>query len=94
MNLFRAVTAAIFLALTFTVPTRGGNPPDAVLPPAPAAIVIQNATILTVSHGTIEHGSILLVNGKIAEVGQSVHAPKDALVIDGTGQFVMPGIVD
>jgi imidazolonepropionase-like amidohydrolase len=94
MNRFRAVTAAIFLALTFTLPTRGGNPPDAVLPPAPAAIVIQNATILTVSHGTIEHGSILLVNGKIAEVGQSVHAPKDAQVIDGTGQFVMPGIVD
>jgi len=44
--------------------------------------VIQNATILTVSHGTIEHGSILIKDGKIAEVGQSVKAPKDAQVID------------
>ena len=49
--------------------------------PAPV-ILIQNATILTVSHGTIEHGSILIKDGKIAEVGDSVKVPKDAQVID------------
>src|SRR6195256_3242259 len=65
------------------------NPPD-----APAVILIQNATVLTVSHGTIEHGAILIKDGKIAEVGQSIKAPKDAQVIDATGQFVMPGIID
>jgi imidazolonepropionase-like amidohydrolase len=68
---------------------RAATPPD-----APAVIVIQNATILTVSHGTIEHGSILIKDGKIAEVGQSVKAPKDAQVIDAAGQFVIPGIID
>ncbi len=57
-------------------------------------ILIQNATILTASHGTIEHGSILIKGGKIAEVGASVKAPKDAQVIDAAGQFVMPGIID
>jgi imidazolonepropionase-like amidohydrolase len=66
----------------------------ATLPDAPGVIVIQNATILTVSHGTIEHGSILIRDGKIAEVGQSVKAPKDAQVIDAAGQFVIPGIID
>jgi len=65
------------------------NPPD-----APTVIVIRNATILTVSHGTIEHGSILIKDGKIAEVGASINAPKDAQVIDAAGQFVMPGIID
>jgi imidazolonepropionase-like amidohydrolase len=65
------------------------TPPD-----APPVILIQNATILTVSHGTIEHGSILIKDGKIAEVGQSVKAPKDAQVIDAVGQYVMPGIID
>jgi imidazolonepropionase-like amidohydrolase len=64
-------------------------PPD----PSPV-IVIQNATILTVSHGTIERGSILIRDGKIVEVGPSVKAPKDATVIDAAGQFVMPGIID
>ena len=65
------------------------TPPD-----SPAVIVIRNATILTVSHGTIEHGSILIRDGKIAEVGPSISAPKDAQVIDAAGQFVMPGIID
>ena len=65
------------------------TPPD-----SPSVIVIQNATILTVSHGAIEHGSILIKDGKIAEVGQSVKAPKDAQVIDASGQFVIPGIID
>src|SRR5258708_25534267 len=70
---------------------------SAAAPPAPEAspvILIQNATILTVSHGTIEHGSILIKDGKIAEVGPSVKAPKDAKIIDAAGQFVMPGIID
>ena len=49
-----------------------GTPPD-----APTVILIQNATIMTVSHGTIEHGSILIKDGKIAEVGQSITAPKE-----------------
>ena len=57
-------------------------------------ILIQNATILTVSHGTIEHGSILIKDGKIAEVGKSIKAPKDAQVIDAAGQYVIPGIID
>src|SRR5262249_39026181 len=57
-------------------------------------VLIQNATILTVSHGTIEHGSILIKDGKIAEVGASVKAPSGAQVIDANGQFVMPGIID
>jgi imidazolonepropionase-like amidohydrolase len=63
-------------------------------PDANSVILIQNATILTVSHGTIEHGSILIKDGKIAEVGPSIKAPKDAKVIDAAGQFVMPGIID
>ena len=57
-------------------------------------ILIKNATILTVSHGTIERGSILIRDGKIAEVGASIKAPKDAQLIDAAGQYVMPGIID
>src|SRR5437762_567763 len=65
-------------------------------PPADVSpvILIQNATVLTVSHGTIEHASILIKDGKIAEVGASIKAPKDAQVIDAAGQFVIPGIID
>src|ERR1051325_2265785 len=39
---------------------------------APRETLIQNATIMTASHGTIKNGSILIRNGKIAEVGPNV----------------------
>ncbi|HET8967509.1 MAG TPA: hypothetical protein VFN20_14885, partial [Candidatus Acidoferrum sp.] len=66
----------------------------AATPDAGQVIVIQNATILTVTKGTIERGSILIKDGKIAEVGASVKTPKDATVIDAEGKFVTPGIID
>ena len=56
--------------------------------------VVKNATILTVTKGTIENGSILIRDGKIAAVGKKVDTPAGATVIDATGQFVMPGIID
>jgi imidazolonepropionase-like amidohydrolase len=56
--------------------------------------LIRNATVLTITHGTIERGSILVRDGKIAAVGKNVKAPADAAVIDATGQYVMPGIID
>jgi imidazolonepropionase-like amidohydrolase len=62
--------------------------------PKPEDVVIKNATILTVTHGTIENGSILIRNGKIAEVGKTVSLPAGARVIDATGKYVMPGIID
>ncbi len=59
-----------------------------------AAIVVKDGTVLTVSHGTIPKGSILIRGGKIAEVGANVTVPEGATVIDATGQFVTPGIID
>jgi imidazolonepropionase-like amidohydrolase len=56
--------------------------------------VIKNATIITVTHGRIQHGSIVIRDGKIAAVGTDVQAPDGAKVIDGTGLYVMPGIID
>jgi imidazolonepropionase-like amidohydrolase len=56
--------------------------------------VIKNATILTASGPTIQNGSILMRDGKIVAVGTSVEAPADAVVIDGTGKYVTPGIID
>jgi imidazolonepropionase-like amidohydrolase len=56
--------------------------------------LIRNATILTITNGTIENGSVLIRGSKIAAVGRDVTAPAGARVIDGTGKFVMPGIID
>jgi imidazolonepropionase-like amidohydrolase len=74
--------------------------PGSYVTPAPREVLIRNATVLTVTNGTIRNGSILIRDGKIAAVGTNVAASPaapdapDAMVIDGTGKFVMPGIID
>lgn len=57
-------------------------------------VLIKNATVMTVTKGTIKNGSVLVRNGKIAEVGANINAPSGAKVIDATGKFVTPGIID
>ena len=92
-----ALAAAIALSFAFpaSLPARektSGAP--AMEGAAPSVILIRNATILTASHGTIDKGDILIKDGKISAVGGTLKAPSDALVIDATGQFVTPGIID
>jgi imidazolonepropionase-like amidohydrolase len=56
-------------------------------------LVVQNAEILTVTKGRIK-GSIVVENGKIKEVGEKVMVPPGAKIVDASGQFVLPGIID
>ena len=57
-------------------------------------LLIKGGTILTVTHGRIENGSIYIKDGKIVAVGKDVTAPATATVIDASGKYVMPGIID
>jgi len=61
---------------------------------APAPILIKNATVLTVTKGTLPNTDILIQGGKIARIGSGLTAPAGAQTIDATGKFVMPGIID
>jgi imidazolonepropionase-like amidohydrolase len=63
-------------------------------PEAQVETLIRNATILTASHGTLVNSDLLIRGGKIAAVGQNLQAGAGARVIDATGKFVMPGIID
>ena len=56
--------------------------------------LIRNATVLTITRGTLTNSDVLIRNGKIAAIGSSLRANANARVIDATGKFVMPGIVD
>src|SRR6266851_6357564 len=89
----KLLICSALLALPASALPRASESAAVAAEPSPV-ILIQNATILTVSHGTIERGSILIKDGKIAEVGAGIKAPAGAKVIDAAGQFVMPGIID
>jgi hypothetical protein len=60
----------------------------------PPTLVIQNATVMTVSQGTLEGASVVLRDGKIAAVGTDVSVPRGATVIDASGKYVTPGVID
>lgn len=57
-------------------------------------MLIKNATVLTAARGTLENTDILIRNGKIAKIGKGLTAAADAQIIDATGKFVTPGIID
>lgn len=59
-----------------------------------AVYAIRNAKIVTVTGATIEKGTLLIRDGKIAEVGATVSVPGQAKVIDATGLSVYPGLID
>ena len=56
--------------------------------------LIRNATIMTAAKGTLENTDILIQNGKIAKIGKNLKASSNAQVIDASGKFVTPGIID
>ncbi len=56
--------------------------------------LIKNGTLLTVTQGILPNTDLLIQNGKIVQVGKNLSAPSGVTVIDATGKFVTPGLVD
>jgi imidazolonepropionase-like amidohydrolase len=61
-----------------------------------AVLAITGGKLLTVSHGTIENGVLVIVDGKISAVGETgkVTVPTDATIVDAHGLTVYPGLID
>jgi imidazolonepropionase-like amidohydrolase len=59
-------------------------------------IAIEGGKLLTVSHGTIENGVLVIADGKIAAVGEAgkVKVPEGAQIVDAKGMTVYPGLID
>lgn len=57
-------------------------------------VALTNAEIITVSNGTIENGTLLIRDGKIAALGTSIDVPADAEVIDCSGLQIYPGMIE
>lgn len=79
-----AAAVLLLLTIALTTPLRAQE----------RVTLIRNATVLTITNGTIENGSVLIRGTKIAAVGKDLAAPANARVIDATGRFVLPGIID
>jgi len=61
---------------------------------AGGSLLIKNGTLLTVTKGVIAKGDILVLDGIIRQIGMNIQAPPGVQVIDATGKYVIPGIID
>jgi imidazolonepropionase-like amidohydrolase len=61
---------------------------------APGVYAIRGARIITVSSGTIDKGTVVIRHGIIDAVDASAAPPRDAVIIDGAGLTVYPGLID
>jgi imidazolonepropionase-like amidohydrolase len=57
-------------------------------------ILIKNGTILTVTKGVIAKGDVLVLGGIIKQIGANIAAPAGVRVVDASGRYVLPGIID
>jgi len=57
------------------------------------SVLIKNATVFTITNGTLEDTDVLVENGIIKKVGKNLSA-SNVQTIDATGKFLMPGIID
>jgi imidazolonepropionase-like amidohydrolase len=56
--------------------------------------VIRGGTVVPVVGARIPNGTVVITNGRIQAVGANVQAPPGATIIDATGLFVYPGMID
>jgi imidazolonepropionase-like amidohydrolase len=56
--------------------------------------VIRGGTVVPVVGAKIPNGTVVISGGKIQAVGANVQGPQGATVIDATGLFVYPGMID
>ncbi len=65
--------------------------------PAEAAgdvFAIRGGRVVPISRQALPNGIVLIENGKIKELGTAVEIPSGAEVIDATGKWILPGLIE
>jgi len=88
------LAAALMLATAAAQQDRPGAAQSAGATASRPPLVIRGATILTATRGTIPNGSIVVRDGKFAAVGTNISVPPGAEVVDASGTYVTPGLID
>src|SRR5579875_1292639 len=68
--------------------------PALVAASASDSVLIQNVTVHPVSGPDIRNGAVLVVDGKIAEVGTGIASKSGARIVDGHGMDLYPGLIN
>src|SRR5207247_8612684 len=86
----RITIGSALLSLTIVAAPAGQPAPAVPQSAAHNEVFINNAVVMTVTHGNIQNGSIYIKDGKIAAVGRTLKPPAGATVIDAGGKSLTP----
>ena len=62
--------------------------------PSAAVLVIQNANLLTGANEQLDSTDLIVENGKITAIGADLAVPENAQVVDASGKWLTPGLID
>ena len=89
-HMVRAIILAVlpFAAVSFLAAQQQPTPPK--------VIALTGGRLLTVSHGAIDNGTLVMADGKITAVGEAgnVKIPSGAQIVDAKGMTIYPGLID
>jgi imidazolonepropionase-like amidohydrolase len=68
--------------------------PSTYRAPPPPPLLIRSATVLTGTGTRLDGADVLVVDGRISAVGTGLTPPAGAQVIDASGRWVTPGLID
>ncbi len=77
----------ILFTLTFGLTVSGISQPK-------GSVLIKNATVITITGETLENTDVLVQSGLFTRIGKNIAAPRGVDVLDATGKFMLPGIID
>jgi len=99
-----AAFTAVLLAACATAPQRSAKPDglDFTVDPYPSTyrrvasppVLLQHATVLTGTGERLDDADVLMRDGRIVAVGAGLDAPADAVLVDATGKWITPGLID
>jgi imidazolonepropionase-like amidohydrolase len=68
--------------------------PSTYRAPAAPPTLLRGGTVLTGAGERLDGADVLIVGGRIAGVGRDLAVPAGARVVDATGRWVTPGLID
>ncbi|HRH45194.1 MAG TPA: hypothetical protein PKY82_26385, partial [Pyrinomonadaceae bacterium] len=83
----KKILTAIILTLLFSIGMFAQNQTPTV--------AFTNVNVIPMNkEQVLPNQTVLIKDGIIIEIGSKVNVPKDAQIIDGTGKYLIPGLID
>ncbi len=90
---YRTIALCLWLPSLSACALPGFEPAPTALPDQ-SATLLRGASVMTAAGPTLERADVLLVGSAIAAVGPDLEAPPGAVVVDASGRWITPGLID